>query len=268
MGPKADTKKANAPEEEKKKEVVCRVGVAREGISGAPVVKEEVSGCLGGICGSVEEIEELEGGKQRKVVVRTGGAITDTVIAVTKFKVTCGKIVVVAPVGSFVGNTEVAAKTVLGVETTGRLLDEASLGWKDGASGEALYLHPKQFVPGDTAPSARPERVREREVDAMGNAILANAIELLSISKPKATKEEKAAIKKAKDKAKRAAKGEEEPEEEEAELPELVEPSKKDIKAAKKRALDKRKAAEAPDADGAAATTDDELEAAGFAPQC
>ena len=56
-----------------------------------------------------------------------------------------------------------------------------------------------------------------------------------------------------------------EPEEEEAELAELAEPSKKDIKAAKKRALDKRKA-EGLDVEGA--TTDDELEAAGFMPQC
>ena len=207
---------------------------------------------------------ELEGGK-RKVVVRIGEAVTDTVVVVTKFTVASGKIVVVAPVGSMVGNSEVAAKTVLGVETTGRLLDEANLGWKDGASGAALFLHPKQFFAGDTAPSERPERVREREVDAMGNVILANAIESLSIGKPKATKEEKAAIKKAKDKAKRVAKGEVvEEEEEEAELPELAEPSKKDIKAAKKRALDKRKA-EGPDAEGA--TTDDELEAAGFMPQ-
>jgi hypothetical protein len=53
------------------------------------------------------------------------------------------------------------------------------------------------------------------------------------------------------------------------ELPELREPSKKDIKAAKKAAADRRKAAkhgreEGEDQDGADATTDDELEAAGF----
>ena len=49
---------------------------------------------------------------------------------------------------------------------------------------------------------------------------------------------------------------------EDEEPPELSEPSKKDIKAAKKRALEKRK--EDPDA---GATTDDELEMAGFMPQ-
>ena len=199
MGPKTDkgSKAPAADKEEKKKEktLTCKVGMQREGITGAPIVKEEISGCLGGICGTVEDIVELEGGK-RKVVVRIGEAVTDTVVVVTKFTVAPGKIVVVAPVGSMVGNSEVTAKTVLGVETTGRLLDEATLGWKDGASGAALFLHPKQFVAGDTAPSERPERIREREVDAMGNVILANAIDSLSIGKQKATKEEKAAIKK------------------------------------------------------------------------
>jgi hypothetical protein len=238
-----------------------KAGEQRMGVSGAPIFKEAITGCLGALVGWVSLIEELEGGK-RKVVVLVGEQKEDVVVLVTNFKVVVGKLVAVSPVGSTVGGDLVSAKTLLGVETTGMLLDELTLGWADGSSGSALYLHPKQFQPGDNAPSSKPEKVREQEVDAMGNVILAEAVDSLFISKPKLTEEEKAKVKTAKAKAKRAAKGEEEEEEEEAEEPELSEPSKKDLKAAKKRAVDRRKE------EGAEGSlTDEELESAGFLPQ-
>jgi len=234
------------------------------GVSGAPIYKEAISGCLGAVVGVVEEIKELEGGK-RKVVVLVGEQKEDVVLVVTNFNVAVGKLVAVAPVGAVVEGGPVVAKTVLGVETTGMLLDELTLGWADASSGSAVYLHPKQFVPGDNVPAVRPEKVRnEQMTDAMGNAIISEAVESLFISKPKMTKEEKAKVKTAKARAKRAAKGEAEAEEpEEPEEEELIEPTKKDLKAAKKRAADRRK--EGDEADGS--LTDEELEAAGFLAQ-
>jgi hypothetical protein len=154
------------------------------------------------------------------------------------------------------------------VETNGRLLDESTLGWENaGPPGTVAMLHSKQFIVGDCAPLQRPERYREEaSVDEMGNVVVNDIVDMAALSllqgKPKLSKEEKAAKKKVKKKAKCG--GEEETEEQE----ELREPSKKDIKAAKKRAADRRKAAkdnkDEEDEGGADATTDDELEAAGF----
>ena len=118
-----------------------------------------------------------------------------------------GKLVVVAPVGAMVGATEIKAVLVGGIDTNGRLLDEATLGWANaGPAGTVAILHPKQFCVGDSGPLQRPERFRhEATVDAMGNVVVDSGLDAemggLSVKK-KLTKEEKAEKKKAKDKAK------------------------------------------------------------------
>ena len=129
---------------------------------------------------------------------------------------------------------------------------------------------PASCKPGDAAPSIRPKHGggggdgEAAAVDAAGNSINANeTVDSLFASKLKLSKEEKAAARKAKAKAKKAAKGEDGDGEEEEEETELVVAPKAELKKARKRAADKRKAG----GDTAECTTDDELEAAGFLAQ-
>jgi hypothetical protein len=236
--------------------------LVNEGVSGAPVLKAELSGCLGCVVGLIESIEELRNNKQKKVCIRVNE--DEVVTVVTKYtSVFLGKLVCVAPAGAMVGSSEVEAMQVSGVEANGFLLDEAMLGWENaGPSGTVPILHPKQFIVGDNAPLQRPERFREEaSVDAMGNAIV-NTVDMAALSlqsgkKTKLSKEERAVKKNAKMVAKHG----------EGEEQELQMPGKKDIKAAKKRAADKRQAAKEEEEgkeEDADVTTDDELEAAGF----
>jgi len=236
--------------------------LVNQGVSGAPVIKAELSGCLGCVVGLIESIEELRNNKQKKVCIRVNE--DEVVTVVTKYtSVFLGKLVAVAPVGAMVGSSVVEAMQINGVEANGFLLDEAMLGWeKAGPSGTVAILHPKQFTPGDSAPLQRPERFRnEASVDAMGNVIMNVAADMADLSlqpgkKTKLSKEERAAKKNAKNVAKHG-KGEEQ---------ELRAPNKKEIKAAKKRAADRRHAAKEEEGkeEDADVTTDDELEAAGF----
>ena len=89
---------------------------------------------------------------------------------------------------------------------------------------------------------------------AGNDATVVDAVDSLYVTKAKPTKEEKSLIKKQKLKAKKALAGEVQDDDSE---PELTAAPKAELKKCKKRAADKRKG-------GEEATTDDELEAAGF----
>jgi hypothetical protein len=218
------------------------------GVSHQPTLKAKVSGCAGALCGMVET---LEGSRKNQQITVRMGAPDDLLVVSSAWSIRIGDVVAVAPVGSVVGDN--------GVVTKPFLLDEAQLGWEGASSNLAAILNHYDLMPGDSAPSERPERRRNvKEVDNMGNEILEEGMESLYVTKPKLTKEEKAAAKAAKAKQKAIANGTwVEPEEEEIEL-ELKKASKKDIKEAKIRAKKRR-------GDGAdEVTTDGELECAGL----
>jgi hypothetical protein len=213
------------------------------GVSGNPTMRAQVSGCAGALCGMVETLEGSR--KNQKVTVRMG-APDDLLTVSCAWSVRIGDVVAVAPVGSVVGDTGV---------TKPFLLDEAQLGWEGGSSNTAAVLNPYDLMPGDSAPSERPERRRAaKELDNMGNEIVEEGMESHYVTKVKLTKEEKAAAKAEKAKQKAIANGTwEEPEE-----ADLKKASKKEIKEAKSRAKTRR-------ADGEdEVTTDVELESAGL----
>jgi hypothetical protein len=215
------------------------------GVSGNPTLRAQVSGCAGALCGMVDALEGTR--KNQQVTVRMG-APDDLLTVSCAWSVRIGDVVAVAPVGSVVGDTGV---------TKPFLLDEAQLGWEGGSSNIAAVLNHYDLMPGDSAPSERPERRRAaKEVDNMGNEIVEEGMESLYVTKTKLTKEEKAAAKAEKAKQKAIANGTwVEPEEGEVELKKA---SKKEIKEAKSRAKKRRVGGEDE------VTTDVELESAGL----
>jgi hypothetical protein len=222
-----------------------KAGKGIAGVSGNPLMRAEVSGCAGALCGMVDAIEGSR--KNQQITVRMG-APDDLLTMSCAWSVRIGDVVAVAPVGSVVGDVGV---------TKPFLVDEAQLGWEGGSSNTAAIFNHYDLLPGDSAPSERPERKRvAKEVDNMGNEIVDEGMENLYVTKPKLTKEEKAAAKAEKAKQKAIANGTwVEPEEEEVELKIA---SKKDIKAAKSRAKKRREGGEDE------VTTDVELESAGL----
>jgi hypothetical protein len=216
------------------------------GVSGEPRLKAKVSGCAGALCGMVET---LEGSRKNQQITVRMGAPDDLLTVSSAWSVRIGDVVAVAPVGSVVGDN--------GVVTKPFLLDEAQLGWEGASSNSAAILNHYDLLPGDSAPAQRPERRRHvKEVDNMGNEIVEEGMESLYVTKPKLTKEEKAAAKADKAKLKAIANGTwVEPEEEDIELKKA---SKKEIKEAKSRAKQRRGDGEDE------VTTDVELESAGL----
>ena len=240
-----------------------KVAGVNAGIKGNPRLKAAQVGCTDAICGLVESIEAVEGGGKRMLVhVRVGA---DEVLKVaTTWSVVVGKVVAVATVGSFCGDVVVSKGAVGGIETNGKLLDAATLGWAGGAAGAAAVL-PSRFEAGDPAPDVKPKRSDAVVTDAAGNTISASqvdAVDSLYASKPKLTKEEKKAAQKkakaAKKAAKAAAKGETVAEVKEEEEVELKKATKGQLKAIKKECSVRRKGGEED------VNTDEELEAAGY----
>jgi len=162
-----------------------------------------------------------------------------------------GNVVAVATVGSFCGDVEVRKSNVSGVETDGKLLDEATLGWPGGAANCTCIL-PASCQIGTTAPESRPKRVvAEATEEQIAEAAAKKAAVEERAAKAKAKKDEKAAAKEGKKtKASKEAEGSEEEKE-------LVKASKAQLATIRKQLAAKRKA-------GEEITTDDELEAAGF----
>jgi hypothetical protein len=173
-----------------------------------------------------------------------------------------GQLVAVAPAGSFVGESEVTKANVSGVETTGRLLDEAMLGWKGGSAGSACVLSASMFEVGMQVPDEKPKRVRVEATESeLAEAAAKLEEKLKKEAKVKAKKDDKAAEKEAKVKAAKDAKiAAEKAELGEEEEVELVKASKGQLTKIKKEVAAKRKGGEEVD-------TDDELEKAGFMAQ-
>jgi hypothetical protein len=217
------------------------------GVSGNPTLLDEVKGCAGALVGMVDA---LEGSRKNQKIVLRMGASDDLLTIQCAWGVAVGDCVAVAPAGSVVGDTAVNDPV---------LLDEVQLGWENGAANAAVRLNPFDLLPGDSVPMERPERKKAaRAVDAMGNEIEEETLESLYVTKPKLTKEEKAAAKAEKAKQKAIKNGTWVEPEEKAEAGELEPASKKQIKEAQKNAKKRREAGE--DEIG----TDDELEAAGL----
>ncbi|KAJ1447527.1 hypothetical protein M885DRAFT_542443 [Pelagophyceae sp. CCMP2097] len=246
--PPKDTRNAKA-------KAAAKAPAVRSGVSGNPAIHEGASGCTDAVVGVVESINEVEGPGKKKYAVKISIGADEVISVVTPWtNVRVGGLVAVAVVGSYCDDVEVKAATVGTIDTQGKLLDSPSIGW-GGTAGEAALL-PSACKPGDAVPSERPKRA-SAVADALGNtADCAEAVESLFVSKVKISKEDKAAAKKAKLKAKKLANGETVDDEED----ELVEAPKAELKKCKKRAADKRKA-------GEDCTTDDELDAAGFLAQ-
>jgi hypothetical protein len=213
------------------------------GVSGNPTLLAEVSGCVGALCGMVDA---LEGSRKNQQIIVRMGAPDDLLVVSCAWSVRVGDVVAVAPVGSIVGDTGV---------TKPMLLDEAQLGWQGGSSNTAAVLNHYDLLPGDNAPSEKPEKRRAaKEIDKMGNETVEEGMESLYVTKPKLTKEEKAAARAEKAKQKAIANSTwVEPEEVELKLA-----SKKNIKEAKSRAKKRREDGEDE------VTTDIELESAGL----
>lgn len=224
------------------------------GVSGNPLLKKEQVGCTDAVVGVVESVEDcVEVGKRKKLLVNIGAEV---VTIVSSWTVNVGNIVAVATVGSFCGDVEVLAATVAGVETNGRLLDPATLGWAGGSSSSAAIL-PRRCEVGDSAPEEKPKLSKEELAESMKHLFVAT-------KKPKKkSKEEKAAEKAAKKAAREAKKEAEMAQRREGseEEVELVKASKAQLKKCKSEAAKKRKAGEVE------CLTDDELEAAGFMAQ-
>lgn len=213
------------------------------GVSGNPVLQEELTGCVGAMVGMVESVDGTR--KNQKVTLRMG-APDDLLVVQSKFGVSVGDCVAVAPPGSMIGET---------VVNRPKLLDEVMLGWTPNPVDNcAVKLNKFDLVPGDSVPTEKPEKKTAAvAIDAMGNAIIEEGLESLYVSKVKLTKEEKMAIKaeKAKQKAIKAGTWVEKE-------TELTTASKKDIKAARARAKKRREQGEEK------IDTDAELEEAGM----
>ena len=140
--------------------------------------------------------------------VDTGGAV---LIVVTAWAVEVGNLVAVATVGSFCGDVEVRKSNVSGVETDGKLLDEATLGWPGGAANCTCIL-PASCQIGTTAPESRPKRVVAEATDEqIAEAAAKKAAAEEKAAKAKAKKDEKAVAKEGKKtKASKEAEGSEE----------------------------------------------------------
>jgi hypothetical protein len=204
----------------------------REGVAGAPTLKEAPSGCSNAVCGLVEASESTAGKKTTyKLTVNVGEEAPLTVLSTAPVDVGC-RIVVALP-GSSIGDADVFEPT---------LCDAAMLGWKGPSNEIGPALLPKTFAPGDSAPCERPKAVKAvAVVDKLGNVDAAEGVEALFVSKPKLSKEEKEMAKL----EKAAAKG--------------------DAKAVSKlQHLKLRQAIAAKRAAGEEVYTDDELEAAGL----
>ena len=207
----------------------------REGITGAPTLKDAPSGCSNAVCGLVEASDAVAAGKKttHKLSVDVGEKAPLTITSATAIDV--GTRIVVALAGSSVGDLEISEPIIC---------DADMLGWKGPSLGPGPALLPKSFAPGDPAPDERPKAVKSAAstVDKLGNADAADGVEALFVSKPKLSKEEKEMAKL----EKAAAKG--------------------DAKAATKlQHLKLRQAIAAKRAAGEEVFTDDELEAAGLA---
>ena len=153
----------------------------REGVSGAPTLKAAPVGCSNAVCGLVTASEPVAGKKVR-LTVDVGEEQPLTVLSAAS--VDTGARIVVALVGSSIGDTEVTIPTIC---------DAAMLGWDGrGASGPATL--PKAFSPGDAAPNERPKagRAAAAEVDKLGNVVDGAGVDALFVSKPKLSKAEKA----------------------------------------------------------------------------
>lgn len=207
----------------------------REGVSGAPTLKDAPTGCSHAVCGVVEASEPAAAGKKAgavRLTVNVGEAEPLTVVSPSAVDV--GARIVVAMVGSSIGDVEVSQPTIC---------DASMLGW-DGKGSTGPVTLPKAFSPGDSAPDERPKAGRSAaEIDKLGNVVDGAGVEALFVSKPKLSKEEKEMAKL----EKAAAKGDE--------------------KAAKKLAhLRLRQEIGARRAAGEEVFTDDELEKAGLEP--
>ena len=208
------------------------------GVSGNPTMKKELTGCAGAVVGICESLEGS--GKNQTVCVRMG---PDDLIKIDcAWSVAVGDCIVVAPVGSMVGNNAVS---------TAMILDEVQLGWGT-ATNTPVLVNKFDLLIGDSVPSEKPERKKAaKAVDNFGNVIEEERAESLFTVKVKLTKEEKAAQKAEKAKQKAIKNGTwVEPEVEAAVLKKAT---KKEVKSARARAKGKGDV-----------TTDDELELAGL----
>ena len=201
-------------------------------------MKEESTGIAGALCGMVDHVE---GTKKNQIVKLRMGAPDDIISVCCGWVVTVGDVVAVAPAG-------VAGDNAI-------LLDEAQLGWST-SSGSPVVLQQFDLLPGDSVPDCKPEKKKKAlALDKLGNEIEEEGLDNLYASKAKLTKEEKAAQKAEKAKAKAVANGTwKEPEEEEKET---VQASKKEVKDASKRAKARR-------VGGEEVSTDDELDSVGL----
>jgi tRNA-binding EMAP/Myf-like protein len=225
-------------------------GSLRHGVANAPRVQAELSGCTDAVCAVIVAVEVL-GGKPKTTKLSCDVGQEDMLTIVTTFKedLAAGMRVVIAMVGSYIGEKPVAQRTVKGVVSQGELCDGVMLGWADSEGGSVARIPGfYDMEPGDSCPPDRPKRTK---VEGEEQTIFA-------LAEMKLTKEEKKAQKEAKkaEKArlKRIALGLPEPEEKKTKK---VKPTKADIKRIRKETSAKRKAGEECD-------TDDEMSAAGF----
>jgi tRNA-binding EMAP/Myf-like protein len=108
------------------------------------------------VVGQVVELEDMPGGKLRKLKIDVGGSgKLPTVVSVAPNVAVGFKLVVALP-GATVGDVVIKAMSIGGVTSEGVLLDAPALGWTGGGAGTAA------LVPESTPLGSRPPALRPR----------------------------------------------------------------------------------------------------------
>jgi hypothetical protein len=253
------------PRIKKKMPPIPKSTAVRDGVAHSPIILDAVAGCSGAVVGQVLSSEpNTSGGKTKghKLLVECGEQ--KPVVVVCHVPVDVDALVCVALAGSLIGEQVVEENAVVkGVVTGGQICTSAMLGWDNAEKDSGVVeLRAGSLLIGDPAPGERPKARKAKTLDALGNEVALNEqVDALFVTKPKVSKEERAAERE----AKRALKGKdkEDGKDDPAEvaLGENGKPvaSKAQTKLLKKQIADKRKA-------GEEVYTDDEFEGAGFAP--
>lgn len=115
----------------------------------------DVSSSSGYKVGFITSCEPIAGkDKLRKLVLDIGAAAPITVVTNAP-NVAEGVKVVVATIGTEVGEIVIKKTAVGGVVSEGMLAEPKNLGWVGGGAGIACVV-PDSFAPGDAPPSSRP----------------------------------------------------------------------------------------------------------------
>ena len=114
----------------------------------------EADAWAGYVVGQILELDDLPGGKLRKLKIDVGGGKHPTVGSNAPNLAVGFKLGVALP-GATVGDVVIKATAVGGVTSEGVLLDAPALGWTGGGAGTAALV-PESTPLGSRPPKSRP----------------------------------------------------------------------------------------------------------------